>query len=349
MTISTLKRPRDSLVYPFPTPPAPAEFVQVAPGVYWLRMPLPFLLDHINLWLLEDSGGWTIVDTGLGTSATRQLWEALYSTVMAEKPVRRIIVTHFHPDHVGLASWLTERFGCELWMTEPEYQMTRRAVYDDAFDDSAARLEFFRRHGLSGKRLKGLAAWGGSYRQGVPGLPASFVPVEHQQHLQIGGYEWRVITACGHSPDHATLYCEAAGVLISGDQILPSITPHVGVWPSEPDADPIRCYLESLRRFAGFPAPTLVLPAHGLPFIGLEERLEVLARHHEQRFDVLMQACEQPRSATQLLDALFRRRLNAHQLLFAMGEAVAHLNYLYLDGNLVRSLDSNGNYQFQRS
>jgi len=349
MTVSTHQRLRDSLIYPFPTPPAPGELVQVGSGVYWLRMPLPFSLDHINLWLIEDGGGWTIVDTGLGTLVTRKLWETLHSTVMGAKPVTRIIVTHFHPDHVGLSLWLTERFGCELWMTEREYQMARWAVYGDDFDDLTVRQEFFRQHGLSGKKLESLATLGGSYRDGVSGLPATCVPVEHRQGLQIGGHEWRVITGNGHSPDHAALYCAASGTLISGDQILPVITPHVGVWASEPDADPVRCYLESLRRFVDLPADTLVLPAHGLPFIGLPERLEALERHHAQRFDILLRACERPHMASRLLDVMFRRRLDTQQLYFAIGEVVAHLNYLYVDANLSRSIDNKGRYQFQRS
>lgn len=337
------------LDYPLQTVLAPGTAFAIAPGVYWVRMPLPFILDHVNVWLLDDVDGWTLVDTGLSTVATRHLWLQLHGGFMGGRPLRRVIVTHFHPDHLGMASWLVDRGDCELWMTKPEYLMARHVCNADEGESNAQRLAFFRRHGLDDDRLDAIAAWGGSYRQGVPGVPARCVFLADGQVLAVGRHDWRLITAAGHSPDHATLYCAAARVLIAGDQILPTITPGVSVWPRDPDANPMRDYLGSMQRFMDLPADTLVLPAHGLPFRGMHQRLVVLAQHHAQRFDAVMKACSRPRNAAQLLDALFRRRLNVHQLHFAMGEAVAHLNYLHRDGALVRSLGPGGAYQYERS
>lgn len=339
----------EAIAYPYETWPAPATSTAVASGVHWLRMPLPFVLNHINLWLLEDDGGWSIVDSGLCTPQIRDLWLALHAGVMGGRPVRRLIITHYHPDHFGQAAWLMEQFGCELWMTGPEYRMAARAITDDDYDDDAMRLAFFQRHGLQEDRLQVLRSWGGSYRRGVAGLPAGFMPLHDGTRLTIGGHEWQVITGQGHSPDHATLYCAALGLLIAGDQVLPGITPHVGVWHFEPDADPIRLYLASLERFTGLPPDTLVLPAHGAPFTGLHPRLAALAGHHAQRFDLLVHSCSQSRSAADVLAPLFRRRLSAHQLYFAMSEAIAHLNHLHFDGRLVRTHDADDRYRYQRA
>lgn len=348
MADNTRTRAHEALEYRLSTPPAPGVPTPVAPGVFLLRMPLPFALDHINLWLLEDDGGWAVIDTGLSNAAIRELWDALHADCLSDQPLRRIVVTHFHPDHIGLSLWLAERYHSRVWMTAPEYEMAGQAISAGDEVSRTLRLAFLRRHGLDGEQLQSLAGWGDMYRRHVYGLPADFEVIEDGRILTIGANEWRVITGQGHSPDHAMLYCASLGVLISGDQVLPAITPHIGVWHYEPDANPVRTYLDSLRRLAPLPPHTLVLPAHGLPFTGLPLRLDTLAGHHERHFVNLLDACGQPRSAAQLLDVLFRRQLDGQQLQFAMSEAVAHLNYLQFAGNLTRSLDDDDIYRYRR-
>ncbi len=338
-----------NLSYPYQEPPAPAHATEVAPGVHWVRMPLPFQLDHINLWLLEDGDGWTVIDTGYSRDEVRELWQQLFTDVMGERPVKRVIATHCHPDHVGMAEWLTQRFDCELWMTEAEYLMANLARNDIGIGDIEARVAFFRQHGLRNGRSKSLAARGNYYRRGVPGLPNHFHRMFEGQAVEINGRSWEVILAHGHSPDHAALYCEALNVLISGDQILPRITPNVSVWHIEPDGNPIRYYLDSLEKFRRLSQDVLVCPAHGRVFKGLHHRIDVLIAHHQERLNEVAEACEEPKCAAELLDVIFRRELDLHQLNFAMGEAIAHLNYLARDGVLKRELDSDGNYRFQLS
>ncbi len=336
------------LIYPYADPPAPANAIEVAPGVHWIRMPLPFQLDHINLWLLEDGEGWTVVDTGYSRDEVREQWEQMFAGVMGGRPVKRVIVTHCHPDHVGMSEWLTERFDCELWMTEGEYLMANLARNDIGIGDIEARVAFFRQHGLRNGRSKSLAARGNYYRRGVPGLPAQFHRLFDGQGITVNGREWRIITAHGHSPEHAALYCPSLNVLISGDQILPRITPNVSVWHIEPDGNPIRYYLDSLAKFRSLSDEVLVLPSHGRPFRGLAQRIEMLIHHHDERFDEVVDACVEAKCAAELLEVIFRRELDIHQLSFAMGEAIAHLNYLHADGRLSRTLDADGNYRFQQ-
>ncbi len=337
-----------TLSYPYAEPPAAAQAIETAPGVFWIRMPLPFQLDHINLWLLQDGDSWTVVDTGYSRDEVRELWEHLLAGVMARRPVKQVIVTHCHPDHVGMSEWLTERFQCELWMTEGEYLMANLARNDIGIGDVEARVAFFRQHGLRNGRSRSLAARGNYYRRGVPGLPIRFHRLSDGQLVSVGGHEWQVLTAQGHSPEHASLYCPALNVLISGDQILPRITPNVSVWHIEPDGNPIRYYLDSLDKFLQLPEDVLVLPSHGRPFRGLHRRIAMLKQHHEERCDEVVAACQEPRCAAELLEVIFRRELDVHQLSFAMGEAIAHLNYLQAEGRLERTLDADGTYRFQQ-
>jgi len=334
--------PESVLEYPHAAPPAPGETLQVAPGVHWLRMPLPFALDHINLWLLEDDEGWTFIDCGIGDDATRALWERIFAGRIAGRAIRRLVVTHHHPDHAGLASWLTERTGAEFWMPQAEYfaaHAMREGSAGFGFDNAVA---MFVRNGLSGEKLELMKQRRTNYRSRVPGLPSGYRRLMDGQAHRIGGRDWKVVMGYGHAPEHAALYCEELGVLISGDMVLPRISTNVSVWANEPEGNPLALFLDSISRYAGLPATTLTLPSHGLPFRGLRERIAQLREHHRLRLAELHEACDTPKAAAGVLDTLFRRKLDTHQLFFAMGEAIAHLHLLHFDGRLKRSVGADG-------
>jgi len=341
--------PESILQYPHAAPPAPGETLQVAPGVHWLRMPLPFALDHINLWLLEDGDGWTFIDCGIGDDATRALWERIFAGRIAGRPIRRLVVTHHHPDHAGLASWLTERTGAEFWMPQAEYfaaHAMREGSAGFGFDNIMAMFEH---NGLAGEKLTLMQQRRSNYRSRVPGFPSVYRRLMDGQAHRIGGRLWSVVMGYGHAPEHAALYCEELGVLISGDMVLPRISTNVSVWANEPEGNPLALFLESLSRYAGLPATTLTLPSHGLPFGGLRERIAQLKEHHRLRLAELHEACGTPRAAADVLDTLFRRKLDAHQLFFAMGEAMAHLHLLHHDGRLKRSVGADGVIRYAKN
>lgn len=337
-----------TVVYPFDGVPEPGETREVAPGVHWLRMPLPFKLDHINLWLLEDGDGWTIVDTGINSDLTRGIWEKLFTGPMAGRPVTRVICTHFHPDHMGLAGWLTQRWGVSLWATLAEWLMGRMLWLDTDHDAVVAvQHAFYRRAGLDGERLEALAGRGNQYVRGVSEIPHSFHRLRDGDAIEVGGRAWRVIVGHGHSVEHACLYCAETGVLISGDQVLPRISPNVSVWPNQPDANPLALFLDNQAVFKPLPASTLVLPSHDAPFHGLHARLEQLARHHDDRLAEIEAACSrEPSSAADLLPVLFSRELDLQQMSFAVGEVLAHLHHLVGLGRLARTMDDDGVERF---
>ncbi len=338
--------PAAAVSYAFDEAPGPGSCIAVAPGVLWLRMPLPFALDHINLWLLEDGDGFTIVDTGIARDEVKSAWQALFSGFMDHRPVKRLICTHFHPDHFGLAGWLTEVLNVPLWMTRSEW-LTGCMLYGDIDGRVAsAQVALFEGHGLDNDRLQTMARRGNTYRRVVAAPPASYRRIADGDRLEIDGCEWRVIIGRGHAPEHACLYCADKGVLISGDQILPKISPNVSLSAIEPDADPLNEYLQSLKPFSALPEDTLVLPSHNFPFYGLHERIRALTAHHEERLDRLAEFCLSPRTAAETLKVLFRRELDAHQIMFAMGESLSHLVYLEGKGRLQRSLDGDGIVRF---
>ncbi len=340
-----------TLEYPFPNPPAPGTTTEVAPGVHWLRMALPFQLDHINLWILEDdvkeNPAWLLVDTGLGNQATRTLWEQIFKEKIGAKPVSRVLVTHYHPDHAGNAAWLCERTGATLWMTRAEFLTVHAARNSSAGYTTEAQIALFRANGLDDARGAELLLRGGLYRKMVPDFPSAHRRLHEGETIAVGPRSWRVMLGYGHAPEHASLYCEEMKLLISGDMLLPRISTNIAVRPIDPQSNPLKLFLESIRRYLELPADMLVLPSHGLPFRGAHARVAQLEAHHAERLGELQAACAAaPRSAEQVLELLFRRKLDTSQIFFAMGEAIAHLHYLQYDGKLARMVGADGVARF---
>ena len=344
-----------AITYPHESPPNPGEAIQVADGIFWLRMPLPFALNHINLWLLADhdeSGeGWTIVDTGYGVETTHALWRQHFTTTMRGLPIKRIIVTHFHPDHVGCAAWLHAQTQAPFYMTTSEYLSAHAALQDFAGFDRANSEALFVAHGLARARpdfAEAQKARTESYQRGVPTVPTRYRRLMEHDVLTIGNRRWRIITAFGHAPEHACLFSADDNILISGDQVLPRITTNVGVWGNQPDANPLAQFLTSMDKFRPLPADTLILPSHDRVFTGLHTRLDQLVVHHQERLDELAAALDTPKTAAEILPVLFRRPLDHHQLVFAIGEAIAHLHYLWYARRATRAQDADGLWVFKR-
>jgi len=312
-------------------------------------MPLPFALNHINLWLLDDGDGVAIVDTGVGLPDTRAAWERIFARELGGKPITRVIATHFHPDHFGNTGWLTERWGVDLWCTQAEF-LTAHIAWRPR-DEAARRCwrDHSRRQGLDEEQIARLGERSNHYRGLVPSLPVSYRCVRDHDRVMIDGRAWEVIVVLGHAPEHAALWCAELNVLISGDQVLPKITTNVSVWADRPHDDPLRLYLDSLARFRPLPANALVLPSHGLPFRGLHTRIDALRAHHDARLAETLDALGEPRSAAELIPVLFRRQLDTHQLSFAIGEALAHLNYLAVSGGIARAVDADGVERFRKA
>jgi glyoxylase-like metal-dependent hydrolase (beta-lactamase superfamily II) len=347
------------------TLPAPGTTLELAPGVRWLRMALPFALDHINLWLLRDVQdgpdgkvqGWTIVDCGIANEATKALWEQIFATELQGLPVLRVVVTHMHPDHIGLAHWLCARWStpereCRLWISGTDWNAARIAslgLTEGFGGDGAAR--FFALHGLTDPAsLAQISSRNNYYASMVPAVPARYRRLMDGQVLTINGRAWHCIAGYGHAPEHIALHSPELGVLISGDMVLPRISTNVSVIDIEPEADPLPLYLRSIAAMRTLPADTLVLPSHGKPFIGLHARIEQLLQHHEDRYAEVLQACsDQPCSAADILPVMFRRPLDLHQTTFAMGEAIAHLHGLAGRGLLQAQAGADGVLRYRKA
>ncbi len=319
-----------------PDTPRPGEAVEVAPGLLWLRLPLPFALDHVNLFALADTGGWTVVDTGFGDATSKGVWLELLDGPLRAQPLRRLVVTHFHPDHVGLAGWLQARTGAELHMPETEWLIARYLVVEAPSAALATALAFYRTAGLDEDRLAALEADGHVYPARVSTPPATFVPLVAGSALDIGGRRFEVVLGDGHSPAQACLWCADEALLLAADQILPRISPNVPVWPQAPKADPLGRFLASLDGFRRLPTATRVLPAHDWPFEDLHGRIDALERFHEERLTATLAAAENGATAAEVTAALFPRIDDVHHLRFALGETLAHLNRLIASGHLER-------------
>jgi len=361
-----VNRAEYELEFPWKSPPEPGSPLELRPGLYWLRMPLPFALDHINLWLLEDQidgqRGFSAIDCGIADDPTRSAWEALFDRAFGGRALLRVIATHFHPDHLGLAEWLArggerQRWKAPVWMTAAEYEIGRLLCLAGAAEeqpDSEPQCRFYEINGVAGEEAARRARARGPrrYASMVPAVPSTYRRILDGESISIGPADsprnFQVLTGFGHAPEHASLMCDGDGILISGDMVLPAISTNISVYEIEPDADPLALYLESLGRLSTLPPDTLVLPSHGLPFFGLHTRIRQLQQHHRERLDDTLRACAAPRTADELLPVLFRRPLDEHQVGFAFGEALAHLHTLWHQGLLGRTRGSDGIYRFTR-
>ncbi len=336
--------------YEFDSKPPSGTAMRIADGIHWLRMPLPFDLDHINLWLLEDDSGWAIVDTGVSSGLSKDIWRATFEGTMQGRPVTHVVATHLHPDHIGCAGWLTRQFDVDLWMTREEYMLARLLVADTGKPAPEEAIRFYTAAGFSEEELTEYRERFGFFGRLVSKLPESYVRIHEDDELRIGEHAWRVRIGRGHSPEHACLHCEELNLLISGDQVLPTISANVAVWPTEPAANPLKRWLDSLADLRRkIPADILVLPAHGKPFRGAHERIDAISAEHYKRLDTLREHLAEPCRVVDTFGVLFGRRVPAGHLVLAAGEAIAHLNYLLAEGDAVAETDADGVRWFRRA
>lgn len=334
------------LEYPFEAPPERGRTLEVAPGVHWIRMPLPYALDHINLWAIDEGHGWALVDTGVRNEETVTVWRELFSNARDKRPLTRVLVTHMHPDHVGMAGWLTRKFGLHLWMTRLEYLSCRVMVSDSGREAPPEALDFYRRAGWTEAAVESYRARFGNFGNQIHPLPDSYRRLIDGEELRIGPHLWRVVVGNGHSPEHACLYCPDLKVLISGDQVLPRISSNVSVYPIEPDANPMADWyasLDKLRREV--PDDVLVLPSHNECFRGLHARLDYLTAVQNHALTRLKEALIEPKCAVDVFDALFSRPIGETDmplLGMATGESLACLNYLRHQGVIQMNIGADG-------
>lgn len=338
-----------AISHAFSDTPLSGVLKQVVPGVYWLKMPLPFELDHINLYLLEADSGWSIIDCGLGCEKTQAIWQQIIDQYCHSKPIERVIATHFHPDHLGSAGWLCGKYNAPLLVAEKEYQAASHFMDTQ---NQSQRIEKLGLHlyqlGTSDQEISAICAATAAFSHVYDPLPSGYIHLRDADKIIIGEHEWQVSSSAGHSPEHCTLYCHELGILLSGDQILPRISSNVSVTLDEPLANPLAGWLEGLNRQRRLPKSTLVLPAHDEPFYGLHPRIDQLEAEHQQMLVKVEQACQKPISVCELAKQVYKRKLNNFTLLLALGEAQAHLHYLQAKGQVECIENKAGVLMYQR-
>ena len=325
------------LHFPWPAPPPLGATTEVADGILWLRLALPFRLDHVNVFLIEDGAGYAVVDTGIGDVGTRAVWEGLLDGLLKERPLTRVIATHYHPDHAGMAGWLCNRTGAPLLMSQTEYLTALTILLDPEALDAEPYRSFYRGHGLAPDIVEDMLSNGHRYLRMLTGLPRTFRRLIAGETLQIGSRNFEVLSGGGHAPEQVMLHCPADRLLLSADQVLARISPNISVQAMDPDGDPLGIFLRSLAALRDtIPTDTLVLPGHNLPFTGLHTRIGELMAHHASRCEAILAACrDRAHSGAELVPVVFRRPIDdPHQMGFAFSEALAHANLLRREGLL---------------
>ena len=333
--------------YPYPDPPLPGQAIAVADGILWMRLPLPMALDHVNVYALDDGDGWAIIDAGFASAGTRALWQDLLDGPLAGKPVTRVIVTHHHPDHVGLAGWFIAQ-GATLHMPRTGWLMARMLTLDVQDRPTPETITFYKRAGMDPEELaRRKAERPFNFADCVAPLPLGFQRLQAGQTIHIAGRTWDIRMGDGHAPEHATFWSRDDAVVLGGDQLLPSISPNLGVYPTEPDADPVGDWMASCQRFQPFARDDqLVLGGHKLPFRGLPLRLQQMIDNHHNALDRLLAHLSTPRRAGDCFAPLFKRSIGPAEYGLALVEAVAHLNHLHQTGRATRDLRDDGAWAF---
>ena len=341
---------RNGLRYPWEDPPAQGDVIEVAEGVLWLRLPLPMKLDHVNIYALDDGESWTLIDTGFGSKKTREIWKALIAGPLAGKPIGRVIVTHHHPDHIGLAGWFQTEFGAELLTTRTAWLTARMLTLDVQETPSPEALAFYQCAGMDPEIYEARSRERPfNFADIVAPLPLGYTRLQQGQSITIGGRVWDIHMGNGHAPEHATFWSRDDNLVLSGDQILPSISPNIGVYPTEPMADPIGEWLESCERLLGLGREDqLVLGGHKLPFIGLPTRLRQLIDNHHGALGRLTDYLDVPKAAGECFAPLFKRQIGPGEYGLALVEAVAHLSHLYQHGQVSRTQRADGAWLYQK-
>ncbi len=340
----------EGLRFPWETPPAEAEAIEVAPGVLWMRLPLPMKLDHVNVYALDDGAGWTLIDTGFASRRSKAIWEQLLGGPLAGKPVTRVVITHHHPDHIGLAGWFQTDFGAELVTTRTAWLFARMLTLDVQDRPTSETISFYESAGMDPAILEERKTERPfNFADMVAPMPLGFTRIKQGDRIEIGGRRWDVHTGNGHAPEHATFWSRDDNLVIAGDQMLPSISPNIGVYATEPSADPLSDWMESCTRFAEYARREhLVLGGHKLPFTGLPMRMRQLIDNHHGALNRLLDHIETPQTAGDCFLPLFKRKIGAGEYGLALVEAVAHLSHLHQAGRASRTRRADGAWLYRR-
>lgn len=337
--------------YPWDMPPEVGDVIEIAQGVLWARLPLPMALDHVNVYVLDDGDSWTVVDTGMASRKSRAIWEALLAGPLAGKPVGRVIVTHHHPDHIGLAGWFQTEHGAELVTTRTAWLLGRMLQLDEQVSVTEETLAFWRSAGMDEAVLKKRAEERPfNFADVVAPLPLGFTRIRQGDVIRIGGRDWDVHIGNGHAPEHATFWSRDDNLVMAGDQILPSISSNIGTYATEPEADPVGDWLEACERLNGLADENhLVLGGHKLPFTGLPTRMRQLIDNHHGALQRLESFLDAPKSAGECFAPLFKRKIGDGEYGLALVEAVSHVQHLYFEGRAIRERRDDGAWVYKRS